>query len=69
MNTCGQGWQFLPHPRKNPEISVEITAPEEICFFRPYWKKWKKLKIGVIYLFLHMLHLDCIPQKKTLNES
>ena len=62
-----QGWQFLPPPRKNPEISMEKTAPEEIYFFHPYWKKWKKLKIGEKYLFLHMLHLDYIPQKKTFN--
>ena len=29
----GQGWQFLPDHRKNPEISVGKNAPEEIGFF------------------------------------
>ena len=39
-----QGWQFLPHPRKNPEISVEKTAPEEICFFPPILEEMEETK-------------------------
>ena len=55
------GLAISADPREKMEISVEKNAPEEIAFFHLYWKKWKKLKIGVMYLFLH---LDLIPERK-----
>ena len=43
---------------------MEKNAPEEIGFFHLYWKKWKKLKIGGMYLFLHINH---IPERKLVD--